>query len=345
MRRKTLLVGVLVIAVVIAAAVGGTYAIFTDTESAHVRFQAGTIQIDVSGEVFQELYLNPDGFDDWKPGDYEEFPIHIENTGGNEAWIQIYIYETGPWDDPLTTPNFWDVAEWGVDATGTWNEWLLAPGTGMDMTLWVDFPQWVGNDYQGAQGDLLILIVAKQARNKFGEGYSCIALEDKDTGGNWLPILGNDMEGIICYKPTASGLHVDLNAYGLTPGTNYQLDLTGGDTNNSIDPGCQTQDDNLAGMVPGDLYSSGYWNWNTYLEATCTAGNGGEGVYNYAGVHTALTADSKGSISFGGDLALPSGTYAGVGAHVKEVTGALPGTAWTGVLHEMNYLSFVIPSP
>ena len=341
MRRKTLLVSMLVIAVVAVAVVGGTYAVFTDTESAHVKFEAGTIAIGVSGEAFAQTRLDPDGFDDWKPGDSEDFDIVITNDGNNKAWIQIYIYETGPWTEGQ--PNFWDVGEWEVDHPGDWNQWVVTPTASLSMTLNVNFPQWVGNDYQGAQGDLLILIVAKQWRNKFGEGYFCTALEDKDA--DWLPVLGNGMEGIICYKPTVSGLHVDLNAYGLTPGANYQLDLTGGDTNNSIDPDCQPQDDALAGMVPSDLYSSGYWNWGTYLEATCTTGNGGEGVYNYAGVHTALTADSNGSISFGGDLALPSGTYAGVGAHVKEVTGALPGTAWTGVLHEMDYLSFVIPSP
>ena len=346
MRQRTIFSSVLLIGVMTAALAGGTFAIFTDTESTHVRFQAGRINITLGGEVHTETYLNPNGFDDWKPGDYETFDLSITNTA-NKAWIQVYIYETPPWTQGRA--NFWDVAQHGVNWAGgeAWNEWVLDTGETLDLGLWVDFPQSVGNDYQGAQGDLLILVVAKQWRNKFDQGYSCIALEDKGTQAPWLPDLSNDLEGIICFKPTgvAGELEVDLNAYGLKPDAYYQLDFTGGDMNNAIDPACTTQDDNLAGMAnPADLYTSGYWNWGTFLEAACNAGNGGEGVWNYAGVYGGVQANATGSISYGAVLTgLPSASYAGIGAHVKEVTGTLPGTAWTVILSEMDYLSFIIP--
>jgi len=341
MRRKKLFTGALLTVVLLSAFVGGGYAIFTDTEYTHVRFEAGNINISLSGEVSTELYLNPDGFDDWKPGDCEDFELIITNDGSNDAWIQVYIYETPPWTGGR--PNFWDVAEWGVNHGGTWNQWVISKGQTVNLTLWVDFPQWVGNDYQRAQGDLLILVVAKQARNKFKEGYSCVALEDKD--GNWNPILNNNLEGIICYKVEDGELLVDLNAYGLTQDAYYQLDFTGGDTNNSINAGCLWQDDALANMDT-DLYVAGYWNWGaTNLSNTCQASNGGEGVYNYAGVYAAdaVQADSNGSISYGGTIDLPDGTYVGIGAHVKEITDPHPGSAWTVILSEMDYLSFNIP--
>ena len=224
---------------------------------------------------------------------------------------------------------------------------MIENGKSVTLTLWVDFPQWVGNDYQRAQGDLLILVVGKQARNKYPD-YSCIALENKGTVSPWLPQLDDNLEGIICYKPTgnAGELHVVVNAYGLKGDAYYQLDFTGGDMNNPHDGACTTQDSNLAGMVPGDLYSSGYWNWGTYLEGTCNPSKGGEGVWNYAGVYLgdAVRADASGVISYERTLTdLPAFTYQGIGAHVKEITGAHPGTAWTVILSEMDYLSFTIP--
>jgi predicted ribosomally synthesized peptide with SipW-like signal peptide len=346
MKRKTLITGSLLIAVLLSAAVGGAYAVFTDTEAMHVQFEAGTIDIALNGEddAYQEFFLDPRedlASDDWKPGDYIEWTFDIDNTGSNAAWIQMYVYPTGPWSEDPKILDLWDIAEyeWDWNAPGEWNQWVLQPGESMTMTLAVDFPQEAGNEWQGAQADLLILVVAKQWRNKLEEGYSCIALEDK-SAPTWLPDLSNDLEGIICYKYEGGEMHVDLNAYGLEPGVYYQLDLTGGDVNNPIDGSCTTQDANLAGMAPGDLYTSGYWNWGTFLEASCNATNGGEGVFNYAGVYGDVQADASGAISYGGTFTLPAGTYAGVGAHVKEIQGEIPGNNWPVILSEMDYLSF-----
>jgi len=356
MRNRTLFGSVLLIGVMVAALAGGSYAVFTDTEAMHVKFQAGTIDIDVNGvdDAFQEIWLNPVGYEDWKPGDSVEWEIDIHNKGDNKAWIQVYVYPTPAWD--LDAPEFWDAADWEVSGPeGTpWNQWTLEHSEHLMLKLEVVFPQWVNNDYQGAQGDLLILVVAKQWRNKLEDGYSCVALEDKP-GPAYLPVLDNDLEGILCYKVDGDDLLVDLNAYGLTPSAYYQLDFTGGDVNNPIDGSCTPQDENLAKMVPGDLYSSGYWNWGTNLEATCNPVNGGEGVWNYAGVYGGVQANAAGSISFGGVLVnIPDGFYQGIGAHVKEIQqgnstpstlAQLPGQKWPVILSEMDYLSFTIPAP
>lgn len=349
MNRKRLVVAVLTSLMLLALLVGGTFAVFTDTESAHPKFKAGTINIALSGEAYTTTFLNPTGFDDWKPGDHEDFELNIKNTGSNKAWIQIYIYETPPWTDGRA--NFWDAATWEVEHTGDWNKWVLSPDENMQVKLVVDFPQSAGNEFQGAQGDLAILVVGKQWRNKLQDGYSCVALEDKPKP-DYVPILDNDLEGILCYKVEGSNLLVDLNGYGLTPNAYYQLDLTGGDKNNPIDGACTAQDTRFAGMS-GDLYVAGYWNWGTVLEAVCNPSNGGEGVWNYAGVYGGVKADALGRISFGGSFTMPAGAYQGVGAHVKEIqkNGApageadLPGNGWPVILSEMDYISFTVPTP
>ena len=344
MKRKKLFTGALLTVVLLSAFVGGGYAIFTDTESTHVRFEAGTINISLSGEVYEKLYLKPEGFDDWKPGDNEDFELNIKNVGNNKAWIQLYIYETPPWTEGR--PNFWDVAEWGVTDDTNWNKWLLSPQETMQLKLWVDFPQWVGNDYQGAQGDLLILVVAKQWRNKFEEGYSCVALEDKDN--KWLPILGNELEGIVCYKVEGDKLLVDVNGYGLTPGEYYQLSLNG----TGGGPSCSNFEDvSFAGMT-SSLYHSGWYHFDgMLLHSTCTE-DWHEGVYNFTGTDGEVKASSAGSISWGGVVTgLPSGNYDKVKFLVKHITGYTDpppesgdyGTNWTPVLMEMDYLSFTIP--
>lgn len=351
MRRKVL-IGMLIAVAAIAAAIGGTYAIFTDTEATKITFEAGTIAIDINDAG--EWAMTPGEFDDWKPGDYEEWTLEITNSGTNKAWIQIYAYAGGDfWNCDGNCSPFYDWEE--VENLGGegWNMWVLDPAEVLKYKLKVTFPQCAGNSCQGVHGELRILVVAKQWRNKYEEGYSCVALENKDA--DYLPNLGDGIEGIICYKPTGKPgeLEVDVNAYGLTPDAYYQLDLTGGDSGNPHDGACTTQDGHLAGMVPGDLYSSGYWNWGTTLEASCNSAKGGEGVWNYAGVYGGVQADASGSISWGDVLTgLPGHVYVGIGAHVKEIQdaagnpvddGGLPGQKWPVILSEMDYLTFTIP--
>jgi predicted ribosomally synthesized peptide with SipW-like signal peptide len=348
MTRKSFFVGGLLTLILTAAVVGGSFAIFTDTDSAHVKFEAGTIKIELSGEVYTETELNPNGFDDWKPGDYDEFALNIKNVGNNKAWIQLYIYETPPWDEGKL--NFWDVAKWGVTDDANWNKWVLAANETMQLKLWVDLPQWAGNEYQGAQGDLLILVVAKQWRNKYGE-YECVALEDKDS--SWLPILGNDLEGIVCYKVEGDKLLVDVNSYGLIPGEYYQLSLNG----TGGGPSCDNFEDVSFAEMTTSLYHSGWYYYDgMVLHDTCTE-DWHEGVYNFIGTDGEVQAkdpdgDGLGSISWGGEITgLPSGDYDKVKFLVKHITGyADPppgpgdyGTSWIPVLMEMDYLNFTIP--
>jgi predicted ribosomally synthesized peptide with SipW-like signal peptide len=335
MTRKSIFVGGLLTLVLTAAVVGGSFAIFTDTESMHVKFEAGTIDIKVNGEEgYQEFFLKPDGSSDWKPGDHYVWPIDIYNKGNNKAWIQVYVYPTGPWDG---VKNFWDVATYKLD--GPEGMWGVDPWSHLDLTLTVDFPQSVNNDYQGAQADLLILVVAKQWRHKAEEGYSCIALENKDTT-TWLPVLNDEIEGVVCVKPGSGTLDVEVNAYGLIPDKYYQLTLGG-------PGGCTSTDDGLAnsGLGP-NYYVRGYYNGNpALLEPTC--GTPGQGVYNYAGAEATNTvqADASGSISHSATITLPPGAYSGVSYVIKHDEGAppVPTGPWTGVLMEMASFSFTIP--
>ncbi len=343
MNRRRLIIAVLTSLMLLALLVGGTFAVFTDTESSHPKFKAGTINIALSGEAYTTTFLNPTGFDDWKPGDHEDFELNIKNIGSNKAWIQIYIYETPPWTDGRA--NFWDAAAWDVEHTGEWNKWVLSPGESMQVKLVVDFPQSAGNEFQGAQGDLAILVVGKQWRNKFNE-YSCVALEDKDS--DYIPILGNGLEGIVCYKEVDGKLLVDVNGYGLDDGEYYQLSLngTGGGTN------CDNFEDvSFAGMS-GNLYLSGWYQYDGMVLHNSCGASWHEGVWNFTGTYGEVKADPSGAIAWSGELeGLPKGTYDHVKFMVKHITGyAAPapdvgneGNSWVPILMEMDYLSFIIP--
>lgn len=339
MRNRTLFGSLMLIGVMVAALAGGSYAVFTDTEAVHVKFEAGTIDIKLNGqEGFQTVHVNPDGYNDWKPGDSTDWPLRIRNTGENTAWIQIYVYPTGAWDQGA--PEFWDVASQHIGPDGPW---FVDPGQLLELSLHVEFPQSIGNDYQGAQGDLLILVVAKQYRNKFEEGYDCVALENKDE--SFLPILDDDIEGVVCYKVEDGKLLVDVNGYGLQADEYFQLALNG-------PGGCANFPDvSFAGMG-ATLYHSGWYQHNPgQLSPTCDA-EWNEGVWNFVGTDGEVKSSGVGSISWGGELAgLPSGHYENVKFVVKLISGyagAAPsagdyGTSWTPMLVEMNYLDFTIP--
>ena len=363
MRRKTLLVGVLVIAVVVAVVVGGTYAIFSDTEAMTLEFEAGTINIELNGaEGHQTVSLNPQdwegySFVDWKPGGHGWYDIWIHNNGDNTVWIQLYDYPGGDFwtcDNADCSPYYTmeqivgEPPEYGLDPANEivadWNMWALPYSHWIRIRVWVWFPQCAGNSCQGVDGELRILAVGKQWRHKYGE-YSCVALENKDE--NWLPILDddplgdNEIEGIVCYRPDGlGGLEVDVNAYGLTADKYYQLALNG--TGGGDD--CDNFEDVSFASMPGDAYERGWWDfWNPFLQPACID-PWDEGVYNFAGVYGGVQAAADGSISWGGTIdGLPNGTYDQVKFVVKEITGDPPGTNWTPVLMEMNYLNFTIP--
>jgi hypothetical protein len=231
---------------------------------------------------------------------------------------------------------------------GTGPVYALDPSETEVLNLNAAFPLCAGNNCQGASGYFRMFIHAWQQSHL--DGYTCIKLEDKEAP-DWMPDPTTPPHGNLCFRVVDSDgdsveddLHVVVNAYGLTPDAYFQLDLTGGDTNDPYDAGCQWQDDALADMST-DAYTAGYWNWGTYLEGTCDANNGGEGVWNYAGVYgtDAVGSDGSGAISYEGYLTgMPSGDYH-LKAHVKEISNPWPGDDWTEVLAEMDYLIFTIP--
>jgi len=183
-----------------------------------------------------------------------------------------------------------------------------------------------------------------------------VRLENKDT--NWDPILNDDLYGSVTYWVDGNNdLRMLVRLNGLAPNTYHQLALNGPDGTGA----CEPVDDQLAsGSEQYTNYDSGFWNGMgpNINQGTCASPNN-EGIYNFAYVQTDAQGDWEGTIvvTNSGEVdpadagkvsaanpALPKGVYSGVKFIVKEVTGALPGTAWTPELMEMvETLNFNLP--
>jgi len=333
--RKKVLFGVIAIVALLLLVAGATYAIFTANVQSDVQtFAAGTVAITVDGH--DDVFTTTLHMDNMEAGDTSSQQITILNTGTLNLKWEVYVdWGWNPGDifrcDGANSLN--------VSAdTSSGN---LAPNGSANVKLTALLPLAAGNSCQGKTGTVRVSVHAVQDSNL--DGYTCMKLVFKDGASNWLPYQHADagkafyapQHGNLCYKPTttAGELHLVMNAYGLTPGANYQLALNG-------PGGCGFEDTSFATM-PGDLFESGYWNGGPWLQASC--GIPGEGVYNYDGVYNAVPADASGNISH--DMVvtgLPSGTYNNVKYVVKEVTGALPGTAWMPKLMEIRQLNFTI---
>jgi len=347
MTRKILL-SVLVIGALLVAVAGITMAVFSDNEASDDQFfTAGTVNIEVGEDVDPEDGLFDTTLDmpNMEAGDCEEQIIRVSNVGTLDVNLWNWIYTSGDIFscDPNASCNMTVTKEfWAEQDPPDGTQEFIPSGGWEEYKLKACLPLCAGNDCQGDSGEMRMFFHAVQDSNL--EGYECVKLEDKDAP-DWIPDPTTPAHGNVCYKVDGSDLEVVLNGYSLTPLANFQLALDGGDTNDGEDAGCTTQDANLLSMSP-DIYVAGYWNWGTYLEQpNCLPNNGGEGVWNYAGVYSgdAVTAGGTGSISYAGTLSgLPGGSYV-VKANVKEVTGALPGTVWTGVLSGLDYLRFTIP--
>jgi len=359
MKRKILL-SLLTIGAVVALVAGITYAVFTDNAASDDQFfSAGTVDI-VVNEDEDDFFETTVHMENMEPGDCATPPqaLNIHNAGTLPVHYWTWIYATGPNPAYPSSPNVFgcdpnpncNMQVWYDGPTGgDPPPYKLEPGETEALMLNACFPLCAGNNCQGATGYFRMFIHAWQQSHL--EGYTCIKMEDK-AAPDWMPNPQTPAHGNICFKVVdgdsdgcEDDLHVIVNAYKLTPNACFQLDLTGGDMDDPNDGACTAQDDALAGM-PGDLYVSGYWNWGTYLEATCDSNKGGEGVWNYAGVYQpdAVCADDTGAISYEGYLTglLPMSYI--VKAHVKEITNPWPGSAWTERLAEMDYLQFTIPS-
>lgn len=347
MLRKILL-SMVVIAAVVALAGGVTFALFSDNVASDDQtFTAGTVDIQVDGE---DNYFDTElDMPNMEPGDCSTQEIEVTNEGSLGVYLWNWIYTWGDIFscDPNPDCCMYIEKELIADSDSIADPEHIQPGGSETYKLTACLPLCAGNGCQGKSGTMRMFFHAVQDSNL--DGYQCVKLEDK-AAPNWVPDPTTPAHGNLCYKPINTGtndqtdaLHVVVNAYGLTANACFQLDLTGGDTNDPYDPGCQPQDNWLAG-ISSDPYVAGYWNWGTYLEATCMPNKGGEGVWNYAGVYEAnkVCADGSGAISYEGTLtALPAGSYH-LKAHVKQITNPWPGTAWSTVLSEVDYLIFTI---
>ncbi len=338
--RKKVIVGGLVIVALLVLVAGATYAIFSDNiASDEQTFAAGTVNIQVDGQ--DESFVTTLHMPNMEPGDCATQTVRVANVGTLPVDLWNWIYTSGEifGCDPNPACNMYVKKTLVLDNTVP-EEKLHTGGDFEDYELEACLPLCAGNLCQTKAGKFRLFFHAVQQSNL--EGWECVKLEDKDTTF-WMPDPTTPQHGNICYKQDGGDLHVVVNAYKLTPDACFQLALDGGDVNDPNDGACTTQDDNLANMS-GDIYEAGYWNWGTYLEASCDP-NSGEGVYNYAGVYEPdkVCADSDGNISWGGTITgLPSLTYV-VKANVKEISNQWPGDDWTGVLSGLDYLSFTIP--
>jgi hypothetical protein len=337
--RRRILFSVITIVGLVAIVAGATYAVFTHNVQSDVQtFASGGVDIHVNGE--DEIFDTTLDMADMEPGDSTSQPITITNVATLPVKWELYVdWGYDPNDifhcDGANSMNVWasqytggPLAQWGQDT----------------VTLTAQLPLAAGNSCQNKTGQIRVSVHAVQDSNL--AGFTCIKLVYKDNASNWLPYQhGNPLRqyyapqhGNLCYKPTGNTgeLQLVMNAYGLTPLANYQLALNG-------PGGCVSEDNIFAGMS-GDLFVAGYWDGvGPYLRSgPCTSG--WEGVYNYAGVYTAVQADASGNISH--DMVvtgLTSGQYNDVKYVIKEVTGTLPGTAWTPKLMEIRQLNFLIP--
>ena len=216
--------------------------------------------------------------------------------------------------------------------------------------LWLSFHLAnVGNEYQGDKTDFDIEFTLHQIA--IPAGAMVVNLENKDA--SWQPILGDGIEGLVTYW-TGSDLHMLLQAQGLTPNRWYQIGMTGPDqcsvTDNQLASGTQQYPDFDSHFWVGGAPSStcpgagyGFFNFD-YVQADAS------GQINKAyTIHDAGVADPAGSTDVSGTHpSLPQGTYTGVKFLIKDYlpNGAppppWPGT-YTGVLMEMNTLSFTLP--
>ena len=344
MTRKILL-SVLVIGALLVAVAGITMAVFSDNVASDEQwFDAGTVDI-VVNEDEDDYFETKVHMENMEPGDSDGPQlISIYNAGTLPVFYHIWTYTSG--DIFSCDPN--PACNMQVYTDGFTGDYALGVGETETMNLNTLFPLCAGNLCQDKDGYFQMFIHSWQQSNM--EGYTCVKLEDKDDI-TWMPDPLSDPHGNVCYKAIDTGtngltdaLHIVTNGYGLTDDEYFQLALDGGDVNDPNDGSCTAQDIALAGMdTTPDYFVSGYYNWGTTLMPTCDSVNGGEGVWNYAGVYGGVHSVG-GAISYEATLDLLPMDYI-VKANVKEIIGAPPfpgGGSWPSVLSGLDYLSFTI---
>jgi predicted ribosomally synthesized peptide with SipW-like signal peptide len=213
-----------------------------------------------------------------------------------------------------------------------------------------------GNEYQGDVASFDIEFTLHQVGQPAGR--ETVRLENKDPS-TWRVIGDDDIWGSVTYEVNAEGnLEMQVRVNGLAADTWHQLALNGPDGTGT----CEAVDDQLASgseKAGHAGYDSGFWDGvgPNINQGLCEPGNN-EGIYNFAYVQTNAQGDWSGTIIVtnsgetdppnankvsAANPALPVGIYSDVKFIVKEVTGALPGTAWTPVMMEMQTLNFNLP--
>lgn len=345
----------------------GSWAVFNDTESGgSFTATAGSLDLEVDGSAALDVQIG-----DLKPSVWHYLgPFVLHNAGANPGVLDLHFADVVDDGGAETEPELeadpsglindisnWIDVDWCIDGNvnGERNcsgadigklgqiesmvidlETTLQPSVPVELWLSFHLQYEAGNEYQGDMSSFDVVVTMHQPNQV--AGATTVRLENKTGDPDWLPILDDGLYGSLTYW-VGSGLHLDLEAHGLNPGTWYQLSLTG-------QGGCLDTDHQLAlgGTVgaPGPLYVAGYWNnaASGFLEATC--GVPGQGVYNYKYVQALPDGSLINSEVINADVTtwappgLPSGIYTDVKYIIKEVTGDPPGTAWEGVLMEME---------
>ena len=354
MRQRTIFSSVLLIGVMTAALVGGSYAIFTDqVQSDLEEFSAGTVDIEVNEQDIEfETTFHVGGEGGWAPGDQTSQGIVIRNDGTLDVIYTVYLdYGYDPGDIFRCDPNGYSMRVWAENDVG-----VIPAGTNVDVDLHALLPLAAGNDCQDKDGTLIVTVHAVQQRNIDGV-FECVKLVYKDGTSDWRPYGPSDtlggfwqgQHGNVCYREDDGHLRVVVNAYGLTPDAYYQLALNG-------QGGCSVPESVTFAGMPGDLYHSGWSSGSTTALSSTCSNTWDEGVFNFDGTDGELQASDDGNFSADVTLdlssALPAGTYNDVKFIVKEITGysgapAHPDTAhgnnWQPMLMEIRTLDFDIP--
>ncbi len=179
MKKKLSLVIVAVV-LVVAAAVGGTLAWFTDDATAVNVVTFGNVSIDLTEPNFEDQY--PDNDPDQVggkatnvvPGDGFVKDATVQNTGKNDCYVRIKLDITGSLLDVYNPEAFITVdaesAGWTLkDGYYYYNDVLEANEFANVLNIHVNFPKTWGNEI--ADKDLKINVVAEavQADNFDGD--------------------------------------------------------------------------------------------------------------------------------------------------------------------------------
>jgi len=318
-KRRTIIAGTLMIALVVMMLGVGSWAVFNDTETVPGTVGAGALDLDfgVGSAVSVEI-------GDLKPSEWHYAgPFILHNAGGNPGALDLHFMdvvdsevgmwepeceaEDGTWDGTCSGAlGIYDISNWidvdyvildpgetecpdsggtVVGKLGDIESQVIDLNTEIgtdDVYICLSFhlQRETGNEYQGDKSTFNVEFTLHQLLQP--AGATTVRLEDKTGDPDWDPILGNDLYGSVTYWVDGVGdLHLLVRAHGLTPDTYHQLTLNGsvGDP-----PACDPTDDQLAsGSQQYPDFDSGFWDGvGPAINQGLCAGDNNEGIYNFA---------------------------------------------------------------